>query len=52
MAEDAVLRAVQAGMPPDDVAKLQREVLAPYKKAFRRGLIGEPPEKVESMRLV
>ena len=39
-------------MPPDDVAELQRLVLAPYKKAFRRGLIGEPPEKVEPMRLV
>ena len=39
-------------MPPEDVAKLQRLVLAPYKKAFRRGLIGEPPEKVEPMRLV
>ena len=50
--EDAVLRAVQAGMPPDEVAEMQRLVLAPYRETFRRGLIGEPPEKVEPMRLV
>ena len=39
-------------MPPDDVAEIQRLVLAPYKEMFRRGLIGEPLEEVEPMRLV
>ena len=45
--EDAILRAARAGMPPDDLAGLRRLVLGPYKKAFRRGLIGEPPAQVE-----
>ena len=39
-------------MPPDDVAELQRLMLAPYKEMFRRRLTGEPLEEVEPMRLV
>ena len=39
-------------MPPDDVAKIQRLVLAAYKEMFRRGLIGEPLEEVGPMLLV
>ena len=39
-------------MPPDDVAELQRLVPALYQEIFRRGLIGEPLEEVEPMRLV
>ena len=34
-------------MPPDDLAKLRRLVLGPDKKAFSRGLTGEPPAQVE-----
>ena len=39
-------------MPPDDVAEIQRLVLAPHSEMFRRGLIGEPLEEVDPMRLV
>ena len=45
--KDATLRAARAGMPPDDLAKLRRLVLGPDKKAFSRGLTGEPPAQVE-----
>ena len=45
--EDAILRAARAGMPPDNLAKLRRLVLGPYKEAFRWGLTGEPPPQVE-----
>ena len=45
--EDVILRVARAGMPPDDLAELQRLVLGPYKVAFRRGFTGEPPAQVE-----
>ena len=45
--EDAILRAAQAGMPPDDLAELRRLMLSPYKEAFRWGLPGESPAQVE-----
>ena len=46
MRENAILGAARAGMPPDDLAKLRRLVLGPYKEAFRWALTGEPPAQV------
>ena len=39
-------------MPPDDVAELRRLVLDHCKEAFYRGLTGESPAQVESIRVV
>ena len=50
--ENAILVPAQAGIPPDDVAKLRHLVLGRYKEAFRRRLTDEPRAQVKPMRMV
>ena len=50
--KDEILRAAQAGIPPDAVAKLRHLALGHYKEGSRRRLTGEPTTHVGPMRLV